>query len=113
MQFPECGRILAAKGADLILCPTWGWEAIYGHARAYENGIYAAAAMAIPYWMEIEGIRNPSEVVAPDGRVLCQGERDKEGYWICEFDLKECKEYKKIRMHHRRPETYGEICGLK
>ena len=40
MQFPECARTLALMGADLAVCPTWGWEAIYGHARAYENGIY-------------------------------------------------------------------------
>lgn len=48
MQFPEAARILALSGADIIICPTWGWENKYGICRAYENGIYVVAAMAIP-----------------------------------------------------------------
>lgn len=109
MQFPECARILTCMGADLILCPTWGWESIYGHARAYENGVYVAAAMSVPFWMDIEGIRNPSEVVAPDGTVLCAGNREAEDIVICEFTPADCAPYRKIRMEGRRVDTY---CGL-
>jgi predicted amidohydrolase len=45
MQYPEAARELALMGADLICCPTLGWENIYGLARAYENGVTIAAAM--------------------------------------------------------------------
>ncbi len=109
MQFPECTRILALMGADLVVCPTWGWEAIYGHARAYENGIYVAAAMAVPYWMDIEGLRNPSEVIAPDGRVLLAADRQKAGVFLCEADIRNCRPYRELRLGDRRPETYRQI----
>ncbi len=45
MQYPEAARELALMGADLICCPTLGWENIYGLARAYENSVTIAAAM--------------------------------------------------------------------
>ena len=45
MQYPESARELALMGADLICCPTLGWENIYGLARAYENSVTIAAAM--------------------------------------------------------------------
>jgi len=35
-------------GVDLIICPTWGWESIYGPCQAYENGIHVAVAMSVP-----------------------------------------------------------------
>lgn len=109
MQFPECARILSLMGADLIACPTWGWEAVYGHARAYENGVYAAAAMAVPYWMDIEGMRNPSEVVAPCGTVLLSADRKEPGVYFCEVDIRDCHSYRELRMGDRRPETYQDI----
>lgn len=106
MQFPECARTLALMGADMIVCPTWGWEAIYGHARAYENGIYVAAAMAVPFRMDIEGLRNPSEVIAPDGRVLMSADRKRGGIFVCEADIRDCRPYRELRLGDRRPETY-------
>ncbi len=106
MQFPECARSLTLMRADLVVCPTWGWEAIYGHARAYENGIYTAAAMAVPYWMDIEGLRNPSEAIAPDGRVLLEADRQKGGIFVCEMDIRDCRAYRELRLGDRRPETY-------
>ncbi len=98
MPFPESARKLSLLGAELIVCPTWGWEAIYGHARAYENGVYAAAAMAVPYWMDIEGLRSPSEAIAPDGTVLVSGSRKEKGVYLCEMDIRDCKPYRELRL---------------
>ncbi len=109
MQFPECARILSLMGADLIVCPTWGWEAIYGHARAYENGVYVAAAMAVPYWMDIEGLRNPSEVVSPCGEILMSADRKRQGVFLCGIDIRDCHSYRELRMRDRRAETYRTI----
>lgn len=109
MQFPEAARILSASGAELIVCPTWGWKQIYGHARAYENGIYVAAAMGIPYWMDIEGLRNPSEIVSPSGQVLMKGSRSREGLVISTVDIRDCEEMRGFRLKCRRPETYIEL----
>lgn len=112
MQFPETARILALGGADIIFCPTWGWESVYGPARAYENGIYTAAAMAVPYWMDIEGIRSPSQLVAPDGRILACGNHTTDETVIAEADVKDAKEYRTARLEQRQTRLY-EKCGLK
>lgn len=109
MQFPETCRELMLQGADLIICPTWGWEGIYAHARAYENGIYVAGAMGIPYMGDITGIRNPSEVISPEGKILCSGSRDKAEVVCCELDIRDCKAYRNMRLANRHPGTYRLI----
>ena len=108
-QFPETHRMLAQAGARLVVCPTWGWEAIYGHARAYENGIHVAAAMAVPYRGAIGGIRTPSEVVGPDGAVLARASADRPEALVCDFDPAAQRELWEIRMSGRRPECYAPL----
>lgn len=97
MQFPEMARWLARKGCDLIVCPTWGWEWIYGPARAYENGIFVAAAMAVPYWMPIQDLRRPSMVITPDGVIKEVGQTDQEAIVYCEIADIHCKESREFR----------------
>lgn len=97
MQFPEMARNLARKGCDLIVCPTWGWEWIYGPARAYENGIFVAAAMAVPYWMPIQDLRRPSMVITPDGVIKEVGPTDREAIVYCEIADIHCKESREFR----------------
>lgn len=98
MQFPETARSLAGLGCDMIVCPTWGWEWIYGPARAYENGIFVAAAMAVPYWMPIKDLRRPSMVVAPDGTILAEGPYDREAIIYCETESIRCEESRTFRL---------------
>ena len=90
-------RNLARKGCDLIVCPTWGWEWIYGPARAYENGIFVAAAMAVPYWMPIQDLRRPSMVITPDGVIKEVGPTDREAIVYCEIADIHCKESREFR----------------
>lgn len=98
MQFPETARAYAMQDVDLILCPTWGWEYLYGSARAYENGIYVAATMAVPAWKNIEGKRSPSQVIAPDGEILGCGSSDQEEIVLVEIkDIKDCKSMRALR----------------
>lgn len=98
MQFPETARGLAKMEADLILCPTWGWEWIYGPARAYENGVYVAAAMAVPYWMPIQDLRSPSQVIAPDGRILAEGSRTDSDIVYCDLADLNCRASRDFRL---------------
>lgn len=108
MQFPEVARTLAMRGAQLVACPTWGWEAdLYGRARAYENGIFAAAAMAVPAWGPIETPRTPSSVVDPDGQLLACGPADTASLATVDLDLSLTKSYRAIRLESRRPELYA------
>lgn len=109
MQFPEVCRELALMGARLVVCPTWGWEEIYAHARAYENGIFVAGAMSVPYGMPIEGIRTPSEVVAPSGAVVAAANRERGQVLHAQIDLAETESYYSLRMRDRHPETYRNI----
>ena len=107
MQFPEVCRHYALRDARLVVCPTWGWEAVYAHARAYENGIWVAGAMSVPFRGNIEGIRTPSEAVAPDGNVLARADTDRAQQLTCAPDLSAMADLHAVRMHDRRPDTYG------
>lgn len=109
MQFPEVCRQYALQGVRLVVCPTWGWEQIYAHARAYENGIFVAGAMAVPYQGAIEGIRTASELIAPDGSVLARASTDKAETLTCDFDLSAMAELHQMRMQDRRPDTYKAL----
>ena len=110
MQFPETARTLALQGADLILCPTWGWEAdLYGRARAYENGIYAAAAMAVPAWGPVEAPRTPSSLVTPEGRLSVCGPADRPALVCAEMDLQSVAASRALRLGGRRPGLYGAL----
>lgn len=107
MQFPEVARTLALHRAQLVVCPTWGWEAdLYGRARAYENGIFVAAAMAVPAWGTIAAPRTPSSVIDPDGRMLECGPTDTAALISCSLDLSRAAEYRAVRLESRRPELY-------
>lgn len=110
MQFPEICRTLAIADAHLVVCPTWGWESVYAHARAYENGIFAAGCMSVPAYMPIEGLRSPSEVIAPWGEVLASAPRHQAAALIAEIDLKQSDDYHALRMGDRRPGMYAELC---
>ena len=111
MQFPEIPRLLALAGARLILCPTWGWESLYGPSRAYENGIFVASAMAVPAWGEIDGFRTPSQIIAPWGEVLAAGAGNSSGCITADICLSDTEEYYTLRMDDRRPELYAELSG--
>lgn len=110
MQFPETARILALNGASLLVCPTWGWEAnLYGRARAYENGIFVAAAMAVPAWGAISSPRTPSSIVSPDGSLISCGSVDRAELVIGELDLDKASFSHIMRLKGRRPELYHPI----
>ena len=121
MQFPESARELALADVDLIACPTYGWENIYGLSRAYENSVYIAAGMCTyrhGLWPE----NDPSCIVDNMGRILAACERDCEGIAIADVDIKKepatqygSEKYypshsmRKTRFSQRRTEAYRLI----
>lgn len=111
MQYPEAARELVLNGADVIVCPTWGWENIYGLSRAYENDIVVAAAMALPPNGIIEGLRSPSTIVHGSGSILAQGDLNRSCIVTADAELSGTKKengqtMRQIRLSDRRPETY-------
>lgn len=72
--FPEVSRILALKGAELILYPLYGdtlpmWEPKL-RTRAADNGVYIASCQIDMHAMQ-SGLAF-SGMIAPDGEVLCR-----------------------------------------
>lgn len=104
--FPEATRILALKGAELIVMPTHGFLPCRAMARAVDNGVYVATAYTN---------REGAMVIAPDGEVLADGMKN--GYAFAEVDLnKPCYvrylscgsrgDPNDYYLHERRPEIY-------
>lgn len=121
MQFPEAARELALGGVDLIACPTYGWENIYGLSRAYENSVYIATGMCTYPW-GLYDCNDPSCIVDNMGKVLAACPRDEEGIAIAELDITKepAPQYgsehfypshsmRKTRFSQRRTEAYKLI----
>ncbi|MBR3716309.1 MAG: carbon-nitrogen hydrolase family protein [Clostridia bacterium] len=118
LQFPEAARELALGGADLIACPTWGWENIYGLSRAYENSVTIAAAMGM-HPNGVISFCDPSCVVDNMGNIVALAPRDKACVVTADIDIKKepAPQYgstyfypshsmRKTRFSQRRPDTY-------
>lgn len=87
-EFPEPARLLALRGADIIVVPSvWSEEAesrwdIQLPARALDNTVFVLGANTTG-----EGSCGKSKLVAPDGRVLVEAPGDEEAALLGEVDL--------------------------
>ncbi len=118
MQYPESARELALGGADLICCPTLGWENIYGLSRAYENSVTIAAAMCT-FCANGPTRVSPSCIVDNMGNILASAEMGSVCQVTAEVDILKEPEpqygstdfypshsMRKTRFSQRRPDTY-------
>lgn len=98
-QLPETSRILAVKGAQLILVPAWGgygeMNDVMMRTRAYENGVFVAFV-------------HPKRclIIDPRGTVLAQNTGEGEQIVTARVKL-EPRPSGPIR--YRRPEVYQDI----
>jgi predicted amidohydrolase len=99
-QLPETSRILAIKGAQIILIPAWGmWgemNDVMMRTRAFENGVHVAFV-------------HPKRclIVGPDGVVIGSDKGDGDEIVSSRIELRESGHGSPIRQ--RRPEIYGEL----
>jgi predicted amidohydrolase len=99
-QLPETARILALKGAQLILVPAWGMSGemndVMMRTRAFENGVHLAFV-------------HPRRclIIAPTGAVLAQDRND--GDEIVTARLVLCEAGAQSAIRRRRPELYGDL----
>ena len=90
IEFPEPSRILALKGAEIILVPSvWSIPAmnrwhIQLPARALDDTVFVMGINNIE-----EGAGGCSKVVSPMGEVLAQASDSSEEVLVCEINLDE------------------------
>lgn len=122
-SFPEAARVLALKGADLVVLPTnWppGAEPVPEHViptRALENNIYYAAANRIGIERGFRFIGN-SVICAPDGSICARAGADEETILYATVDPAIARNKRIVRvpgkheidrLRDRRPDLYGDL----
>ena len=99
-QLPETSRILAIKGAQLILVPAWGergeMNEVMMRTRAYENSVYVAFV-------------HPKRclIIDPKGNVMARDQAELDQIVMARIELDGRIGQGPIR--DRRPELYREI----
>lgn len=134
--FPETSRILAVKGAEVMLSP-WMWIVPHDatqkekdeHAehrakifkrffatRALDNAMYVMVLDHVG--LEADGFEMPGVSIAfsPFGDVVAEGERFAEDLLLVDLKESEIEKYRTYGHHftltYRRPETYGELARM-
>ena len=99
-QFPEAFRILALRGAQLVVVPAWGgygeMNDVMMRTRAYENGVHVAFV-------------HPRRclLIGPDGDLIAQQDCTGDEIVAARIDLSPPAAHGPIRR--RRPELYGDL----
>ncbi|MDR4481898.1 MAG: nitrilase-related carbon-nitrogen hydrolase [Nitrospirales bacterium] len=115
--FPEAARSLAIKGADILCHPSnlvlpYCPDAMV--TRCLENGVFAITANRVGREQRGEKPALPfigmSEIVAPNGRILCRSSQTDEEVGLFEMDVAEARD-KRINPYNdllkdRRPQWY-------
>jgi 5-aminopentanamidase len=122
LRMPEASRVLALRGAELIVLPTnWpeGAETSAEHVaitRAAENRVFIATCNRVGTENSFRFIGR-SKIIAPSGAVVASA-GDKEEFIVADLDLSEARikrnvmipgKYETDVMGSRRPELYHEI----
>jgi predicted amidohydrolase len=127
-DFPEVGRALAARGADLVIQPSaYEWE-----AAAYWDRYYPGAALAGGQWWVLVNqcgttgsgtLLGASKVISPAGEVLAEARRavppttgppatPEPELLLCRLqeteETKEARAFAELLRQARRPGLYGE-----
>ena len=131
--YPEAARLMALKGADMLIYPTaigWfdedaedekrrqcdAWETVQrGHAIA--NGLPLISVNRIGKEADnhgvLDGIRfwGNSFVAGPQGEIIVRASHDKEEVLIVDVDLQRGEHVRRIWpfLRDRRIETYGDL----
>ena len=100
-QLPEPARILALKGAQILLVPSYGsytdrdgWNTVLLRTRAYENRVplvftHPRQSLLINEGGSLEAIGGPDEIAV--------------------FEVQTAPDRYRGRFRNRRPETYGRL----
>lgn len=96
--FPELSRLMVLKGVNVIAYPSafgraryYVWD-IQSKARALENGIYVVAVNRTGVDDNTVFLGGHSRIIAPNGEVLCEADRDSDAVLVAEIDVDKCTE---------------------
>ncbi len=129
-HFPEAHRILALKGAHVIVMPhvtvgrSWWhqlplddaqeqarqWVLKWLRARAFDNSCYCVFANQVS--KNGEGCLGVSMIVDPEGRVMARAEKVDEEIVIADLKAKMLYQVRRRThdyLNHRRPDLYGDL----
>ena len=121
LRFPEIYRVLALKGADIIVCasaflsPRFDHWEFFLRARACENQVFVAASGQVGIEPKSGiGFVGRSMIVDPWGTIVATAS-DTECYVAATVDLDFAEKVKTWYplMDQRRPSMYGEIVGAR
>ncbi|HEK84863.1 MAG TPA: carbon-nitrogen hydrolase family protein [Candidatus Aminicenantes bacterium] len=117
-HFPEYMRVLAMKGAELVVIPQAGakgeWPAGLFEAEvqvaAFQNGYFCALTNRVGREPKVE-FEGGSFVVSPFGQVIAQARRGEEELLLTEVDLSQLEDCpaRKHFWKDRRPEIYDRL----
>ncbi len=120
-HFPECARILALKGAEILFNPSattegksrYLWE-LEQPAQAVANGVFIGAnnRVGLEKPWEFGRFYGSSYFVDPRGKILAKGSEDRNELVTADLDLEQIREVRDgwQFFRDRRPELYAEIC---
>lgn len=116
--FPEGARILALKGAQIILAPT---AAALASQKKWEKVICANAAMNGLFIFRVNRVGKETKqhfygnsfCAGPEGELVDLPSGRQQGLVIVNLDLQEIERTRRVWtfLRDRRPEIYGEITG--
>jgi len=119
-HFPECARILALKGAEILFNPSattegksrYLWE-LEQPAQAVANGVFIGAnnRVGLEKPWEFGRFYGSSYFVDPRGKILAKGSEDRDELVTADLDLDQIREVRDgwQFFRDRRPELYGAI----
>jgi N-carbamoylputrescine amidase len=123
-HFPECARVLALKGAEILFNPSattsgksqYLWQ-LEQPAQAVANGVFIGANNRIGLekpW-EFGEFYGSSYFVDPRGQILVQGSEGKDEVVMADLDLEQIREVRDGWQFFRdlRPDQYTELTETK
>ncbi len=120
-HFPECARVLALKGAEILFNPSatvtgkskYLWE-LEQPAQAVANGVFIGAnnRVGLEKPWEFGEFYGSSYFVDPRGKILVKGSETEDEVVVADLDLDVIREVRDgwQFFRDRRPEMYTEIC---
>ena len=120
-HFPECARILAVNGAEILFNPSattagksqYLWE-LEQPAQAVANGVFIGAnnRVGLEKPWEFGEFYGSSYFVDPRGKIIARASKDKSELITADLDLDMIREVRDgwQFFRDRRPECYEDIC---